>query len=306
MANSRKLTRILLFGANGQLGFELRRQLGRIGTLDSLVRKDADLTDLQGLRMVVRQSKPDIIVNAAAYTAVDLAENEVELAATVNSRAPAVLAEEAESIGASMVHFSTDYVFDGLSSKPYSEQAIAQPLSIYGKSKLDGEISIAQLCRRHLIFRTSWVFGDHGKNFLKTILQLAYEHSSLRVVNDQIGAPTSTELIARTVVHVLSTMKTVSAADQRWGIFHLAAGGKTSWHGFAKYAIEQAIASGAKLKVSTNRVIAVSSSEYPQIAVRPKNSVLDTAKIQTTFNLKLPAWEEGVSKVLRELLECKS
>lgn len=305
MAISQKSTHILLFGANGQLGFELRRQLDRVGTLDALGRIDADFTDLQGLRMVVRRTKPDIIINAAAYTSVDVAESEPDLAATINTKAPAVLAEEAASIGACMVHFSTDYVFSGLGSKPYTEQEEAQPLSIYGKTKLHGELAVAQLCPRCLVFRTSWVFGSHGNNFLKTILRLAHEQSNLRVVNDQVGSPTSAELIASRVVHVLSTMRGVSAGDARWGVYHLTAGGKTTWYGYAKYAIEQAIAEGIKLKVSTNGVTAVSSADYPQTAVRPKNSVLDTAKIRSTFNIELPDWKEGVNQVLHELLECR-
>ena len=252
---------------------------------------------------MVRKFEPDILVNAAAYTAVDKAETEPELAMLVNAQSPGVLAEEAEAVGACLVHYSTDYVFDGDSTEPYVEDSPFNPLSVYGRSKLAGDLAVIKSCRRHLIFRTSWVYGTHGNNFLKTILRVAKERASLRVVVDQAGTPTAAGLVAEATANVLSVMKAVPATDERWGVYHLAAEGKTSWHGFARYVVETASAAkGTKLKVSPEDIYPIPTSEYPLPAPRPANSTLDTKKIRETFGLRFPGWKSGVDQVLSTLV----
>lgn len=302
MASDPKSIRILLFGANGQIGYELERSLKSIGSLNTLVRAEADFRDPESLRAVVSDLSPHIMINAAAFTGVDKAEKEPDLAMVVNANAPRVLAEEAEAIGACLVHYSTDYVFDGTSTQPYFENSPANPLSVYGRSKLAGDLAVMKSCRRHLIFRTSWVYGTRGNNFLKTILRAAKERASLRVVVDQTGTPTSAGLIAEATVDVLSVMKSAPDMDDRWGIYHLTAKGKTSWHGFARYAVETALAKGAKLEVSPEDIYPIPTSEYPLQATRPANSTLDTKKIRETFGLRFPSWKSGVDQVLSTLV----
>lgn len=301
MAREKKPLRVLLLGANGQIGYELRRSLRPLGLLDSPSRADVDFNDPEGLRGVVRNLAPNIVVNAAAYTAVDKAEEEPELAMTINARAPGILAEEAEEVGACLVHYSTDYVFDGCSAQPYVEDARVNPLSEYGRSKLAGEQAVVKSCRRHLIFRTSWVFGQHGANFLKTILGLAAERTSLDVVTNQVGTPTSARFIADVTRHVLSIMEPVSATDGRWGIYHLTAGGAVNWHAYARYIVEQALKQGIELKLSAVDVNPVTTDEQPSLASRPSFSTLDTNKIKSGFDIKLPDWKSGVDSVLNAL-----
>jgi dTDP-4-dehydrorhamnose reductase len=296
------LETILLFGANGQLGFELCRSLPALGKVVPLTREQADFRDADALRRLVRMHRPTCIVNAVAYTAVDKAESDAETAYAVNELAPGVLAQEAESLGAVLVHYSTDYVFDGQKAGWYAETDAVGPQSVYGASKLAGEVAVARACRRHLIFRTSWVVGQHGGNFLKTMLRLAAERDNLRVVADQIGAPTSAELIAGVSAQVLQTMDGAAADDQRWGLYHLVAAGETNWHEYARYVIAQARARGVQLQCAPEAVAPISSAEYPTPAQRPANSRLDTAKLRTNFGVDLPDWRIGVDRVLGAVL----
>jgi dTDP-4-dehydrorhamnose reductase len=294
--------KILLFGKNGQVGWELQRTLKPLGELVTLdLEGDNELcgnfTDLDGLRRTIQKVKPDVIVNAAAYTAVDKAESEASLAMEINAEAPRALAEEASALGACIVHYSTDFVFDGKQKIPYTELDAANPLSEYGKSKLAGDIAVMSNCARHLIFRTSWVFGVHGNNFLKTILKLAAERTSLRVVVDQVGTPTEANLIATTTAKVLAVMATAPAEDSRWGIYNLVAGGQTSWHGFATYIVERARAAGMRLDLRPEAIAAIPTTEYPLPAARPAYSVLNTEKLNKTFDLSFPLWQVGADRV---------
>jgi dTDP-4-dehydrorhamnose reductase len=252
---------VLLFGANGQLAFELRDTLASLGDVIALGRDQADFSQPESLRSIVRRHRPKIIVNAAAYTAVDKAESDVDAAHAVNALAPGVLAEEAQALGAVMVHYSTDYVFDGRKAAPYTEADTPNPQSVYGSSKLAGELAVANGCQRHLIFRTSWVVGQHGGNFLKTMLRLAVERDNLRVVADQVGAPTSAALIANITAEVLDAMRGAAPNDARWGLYHLAAGGETSWHGYARHVIAQAWAGGCALKTRPENIAPITTSE---------------------------------------------
>jgi dTDP-4-dehydrorhamnose reductase len=292
---------ILLLGANGQVGYELARALPRIGRVVALERQAADLGAPERLREVVLGYRPRIIVNAAAYTAVDRAETDAAMAGTVNAVAPGVLAEVAEALGAVLVHYSTDYVFDGEKPLPYTETDAPNPRSIYGRTKLEGERAVAR-AGRHLILRTSWVFGAHGANFLKTMLRLAAERESLRVVADQVGAPTSAALIAATTSSVLEALQGAPAGDPRFGLYHLAAGGETSWHGYARYVLARAAAGGWPLKAGPEAVAAITTADYPLPTRRPANSRLDTAKLRRAFSVDLPDWRAGVDAVLAELL----
>ena len=294
--------KILLFGKNGQVGWELQRSLAPLGPLVALgnERKDGlcgDLADLEGLAETVRRVAPDVIVNAAAYTAVDKAETESGRAQRINAEAPGVLAKEAEKLGAWLVHYSTDYVFDGNGTAPWRENDATGPLGVYGQTKLDGERAVAQ-CARHLIFRTSWVYAARGANFAKTMLRLAQEREHLRVVADQIGAPTGAELIADVTAHAL---RVAQGCLERAGTYHLAAGGETSWHGYAQFAIEYALGAGLPIKVFPEAIEPIPTSAYPLPAKRPLNSRLDTAKLRSAFALELPDWRIGVGRMLEEV-----
>ena len=302
--------RLLLLGANGQLGHQLAVQLQQLCEVKALTRAEADLANPAALRKTLTELaqtfQPTVIVNAAAYTAVDKAQTETELAHAVNAESPAVLAELAKAWNATLVHYSTDYVFDGSGTKPWQESDATQPLSVYGQSKRDGELAIAAHCPKHLILRTSWVVGAHGGNFLKTMLRLAAERDALRVVADQIGAPTSTALLADVTVQLLQAMRAAADSDARWGIYHLAAAGEVSWHGYAQHVIAGAWQRGATLKAKPEAVSPISTAEYPVPAPRPLNSRLNTHKLQTTFALTLPAWQVGVDGILDQLLTHKS
>lgn len=290
-----------MLGVNGQVGHELPRALCRLGEVIALDRAGADLSEPESLRGVVRAHRPQAIVNAAAYTAVDRAESEPELAARVNGVAPGVLAEEARALGACLVQYSTDYVFDGRKQSPYDEADTPNPLSSYGRSKLAGERAVAAVRGRQLILRTCWVAGVHGTNFLKTILRLAAERDSLRVVADQHGAPTSAALIAEVTARVLETMLPAPAGDPRWGLYHLAAAGVTTWHGYARHVIERARALGMPLKATPDSLVAITTADYPAVAARPANSRLDTNRLRTVFPVQLPDWRHGVEQVLEQL-----
>jgi dTDP-4-dehydrorhamnose reductase len=296
--------KLLLLGKNGQVGWELQRSLAPLGEVLALDSKSTDycgdLTDLAGLAATVRAFAPDVIVNAAAYTAVDKAESEPAQAQRVNAEAVAVLAHEAQQLGAWLVHYSTDYVFDGSGERPWQENDGVAPLSVYGASKLAGEQAIQASGCKHLIFRTSWVYAARGNNFAKTMLRLAQERDSLNVIADQFGAPTSAELLADVTAHAL---RSAMAAPELGGLYHLAASGETNWHSYACFVLQQAEAAGLSLKVSSQQVGAIASSAYPTAAVRPLNSRLNIAKLKNTFALQLPDWQAGVARMLSETLE---
>ena len=248
----------------------------------------------------MRTVAPDVIVNAAAHTAVDKAEAEPDLARTLNALAPGVLAAEAQKLGAWLVHYSTDYVFDGGGNAPWLEDDVTAPLSVYGHTKLEGERLIQTQCTRHLILRTSWVYGARGGNFAKTMLRLAQERDSLNVINDQIGAPTSAELLADVVAHAIRAART---QPDLAGLYHCVASGETSWHGYARHVLAQAHSLGWRLKVGADQVGAIPTSSYPTPARRPLNSRLDTAKLQNAFGLALPHWQVQVDRMLQEITE---
>ena len=296
--------KILLLGKNGQLGWELQRSLAPLGELIALDRKSldfcGDLSNLQGLVDTIRHTSPDVIVNAAAYTAVDKAESETELAQTINTDAVAVLAQEAKLLNCWLVHYSTDYVFAGDGAGFWQETDATGPLSVYGATKLAGEQAIQNSGCKHLIFRTSWVYGARGNNFAKTMLRLAAERDSLSIVNDQFGAPTGADLLADVTAH---TIRKVQTAPELAGLYHLVAGGETSWHGFASFVIDYAQKTGHNLKATVESILPVPTSAFPTPAKRPHNSRLDTHKLQANFALTLPDWQAGVTRMLAEFLE---
>lgn len=298
--------KILLFGKGGQVGWELQRSLAPLGELVALDFDSRELcgnfADLPGLAATVRAVAPDVIVNAAAHTAVDKAESEPELARILNASAPGVLADEAQRLGAWLIHYSTDYVFDGSGSTPWRESDAPAPLSVYGRTKLEGEQAVAR-CTRHLIFRTSWVYAARGGNFAKTMLRLARERETLSVIVDQIGAPTGAEMLADVTALALQRVRT---DPELAGLYHLAAGGETSWHGYACHVIEYARRRGMDIKVAADAVRPIPATDYPLPAPRPLNSRLDTSRLQATFGLVLPAWQRGVERMLDETIGEKS
>ena len=284
--------KILLTGKNGQVGYELERSLQGLGEIVTPNRSQLDLSNLQQVRDVVRSVRPDLIINPAAYTAVDKAESEVELAMRINGDAPGVMAEEAKKLGAAMIHYSTDYVFDGSKEGAYVEDDAPNPINIYGKTKLAGEEAIKAAGIPHLIFRTSWVYGLRGRNFLLTVLRLAQERDELRIVADQIGAPTWSRTLADTTAHILSQARAARDKDQWWtqqsGVYHLTAQGSTSWHGFTQ-AILAHPGVGKKPVVTP-----IATEEYPVPAPRPRNSVLNCDKLKQRF-CDLPRWETALA-----------
>lgn len=292
--------KILLLGANGQLGWQLRRSLAVVGDVTALHRASAplsgDLSKPDALAQTVRTLRPDVIVNAAAYTAVDKAEAEPDCAFAINAAACEVLARESKALGAWLVHYSTDYVFDGSGELPWIETDSTAPINTYGRSKLAGEQAVMAGNERHLVFRCSWVFDTWGQNFLKSILRAASQRESLNVVDDQWGAPTRAALIADVTAHVLGQLQFSQA-----GVYHLAANGFTNWHAYARLAIEEAIEAGVTLVTTPSRVNAIGSAQYPVAATRPGNSRLDTTKLRTTFGFALPPWQDGVQAVVAEL-----
>ena len=296
--------KILLLGKNGQVGWELQRSLAPLGELLALDSKSTaycgDLNDLQGIAATIRSFAPDVIVNAAAYTAVDKAESEPSHAQRINAEAVAVLAHEAQQLGAWLVHYSTDYVFDGSGATPWQETAAVGPLSVYGASKLAGEQAIQASGCKHLIFRTSWVYAARGNNFAKTMLRLAQERDSLNVIADQFGAPTGAELLADVTAHAL---RSAQQQPELAGLYHLAAAGETNWYSYARFVLEQAEAAGITLKVEPSQLGSIATSAYPTAAKRPLNSRLNTEKLQHAFALQLPDWQTGVARMLTEVLE---
>jgi dTDP-4-dehydrorhamnose reductase len=284
--------KILLTGSAGQLGRELKRSLAPLGELIACDRRQLDLANPDALRNAVRDLAPTVIVNAAAYTAVDKAETETGLADAINAAAPGLLAEEAKRLGACMIHYSTDYVFDGTKATPYLEEDAAMPLSAYGHSKRQGELAIASSGARHLILRTSWVYGLHGANFMKTMLRLGRERDELRVVGDQFGAPTWTRHLADATALILSRRETTE------GLYHLAAAGETSWHGYAEAIFAEAKAAG--LMEKSPAVHRITTAEYPLPAPRPANSRLDCTRFTRDSGLTLPHWRTGLADCLAD------
>lgn len=293
--------KILLFGKNGQVGWELNRSLLPVGEVISLGREDADFSDPEGLRVIVQSIQPDFIVNAVAFTAVDKAEEEEALAVTINSEAPKVLAEEAASLGAVLVHYSTDYVFDGEKHGIYTEEDDPNPINAYGRSKLAGELAVQSSGCSYMILRTSWVYASRGKNFLLTILKLAKERDSLSIVSDQTGAPTSARLIADVTSHCIQRLAHLGAQDGfKSDIYHLNSAGSATWYEFAK-AIVGAIEDNGGLKLPLAEITAINASEFKTLAKRPMNSRLASGKLEKAFSLAMPGWEQGLELCLKEL-----
>lgn len=294
--------KILVLGSNGQVGFELARALLPLGLVLPLTRSDADLADLKALARVVQRLKPDVIVNAAAYTAVDKAQTETDLAFLINAKAPTLLAELAQDMGSLLIHYSTDYVFDGTKQDAYTEDDSTNPLNNYGLSKLVGEQGIAATGCDHLILRTSWVYAARGHNFLQTILQLAQAREQLSIVDDQIGAPTWARLIAETTGHIIKQSHSERQQGQfHSGIYHITAAGQTSWYGFANSIVELAGAS-EKYTLKCKTLSPILTTAYPLPAERPKNSRLATARLQQRFGLEMPLWDNALKLCLAELL----
>lgn len=296
--------KILLLGKNGQVGWELQRSLAPLGELialdfDSPGPLTADFSSPESLAATVRAVSPQIIVNAAAHTAVDKAESEPDFARALNAASPAVLAREAKALGAWLMHYSTDYVFDGSGSAPWVEDSPTGPLSVYGQTKLEGEQAIRASGCRHLIFRTSWVYAARGGNFAKTMLKLAQERERLTVIDDQIGSPTGAELLADLTAHAL---RHAQRQPEVAGTYHAVAQGETSWHGYASHVIEFARAKGLPIKVPSSAIAAVPTSTFPTPAKRPHNSRMNTSKLRDTFGVNLPAWQSGVDRMLSEVL----
>jgi len=289
--------KILLTGKDGQVGFALHKKLASIGEVIATDRNELNLENPDAIRTFIEKIKPDMIINAAAYTDVDKAEAEVKLARKVNAEAPRVLAEKASQLNIPMIHFSTDYVFDGLKNEPYVETDQANPQSVYGQTKWEGEEAIRKH-KKHIILRTSWLFSSHGENFLKKILKLIQEKSSLNIVNDQKGTPTSADAIADVTNKIIKTiLKKPNFED--FGTYHVALEGETNWYQYARFITDEAIRLGLKTLMTSQEIQSISSDAYPTVAKRPMNSRLDTTKIKKTFMLKLPSWEEEVAAVIK-------
>lgn len=293
--------KLLLTGNHGQVGFELRRALAVLGEVVAVDHAECDLAEPSAIRALVAQVQPSVIVNPAAYTAVDKAESEVAAARAINSVAPIIFGEEAAKSGALVVHYSTDYVFDGTLDRPYVENDTTEPQSVYGLTKRDGEVGLAAATASHLILRTSWVVGAHGNNFAKTMLRLAADRDGFGVVADQWGAPTSAALLADATAHVIRQWHT-DPAKFPYGLYHCTAAGETNWCEYARYVVARAIAAGKPIKATPDKIAPISTSEYPTPARRPANSRLDCARFEKTFGLTLPSWQCGLDHILDQLL----
>ena len=293
---------ILVLGKNGQVGQALQDVLSTKVNLHALDSHEVDLTNERKLRQLIQDIKPAVIVNAAAYTAVDRAETEEALAFKVNARGPQILGEEATTIGAAVIHFSSDYVFDGTKDGAYVETDKTNPLSVYGASKLEGEKLLLKACAQSIILRTSWVVSHQGSNFLKTMLKLAHEREVLRVVADQHGVPTAANLLAE-MLKMLIEKLSADSEHFPFGIYHLAPTGETTWFDYAKFVIDEAMKRGETFKLSLDNVHAIKTEEYPLPAKRPQNSRLDTTHFRTTFGVTLPSWESGILAIMDELYE---
>jgi dTDP-4-dehydrorhamnose reductase len=292
--------KILLTGKDGQVGFALHKKLVSIGEVIATNRNELNLENPDAIRAFIEKIKPDMIINAAAYTDVDKAESEIELAYKLNAEAPKVLAEKASQLDIPMIHFSTDYVFDGLKNEPYVETDQANPQSIYGKTKWEGEEAVRQH-KKHIILRTSWVFSSHGQNFLKTILQLIQEKTSLNIVSDQRGTPTSVDALADVTYNIVKTILNNPNFKDFW-TYHIALKDETNWYQYACFVTDEAISLGLKTTMTSQDIKAISSDAYPTAAKRPVNSRLNNAKVKKTFMLELPYWEEEVKRILKVLI----
>ena len=292
--------KILLTGKDGQVGFALHKKLASLGEVIATNRDMLDLSDPQAIRIFIDQTQPDIIINPAAYTKVDQAQNEPDLAFQINAAAPQVLAEKASELHIPIIHFSTDYVFDGLKHEPYLETDKVNPQSVYGQTKWQGEEAVRQH-KKHIIFRTSWVFGSHGQNFLKTIMKLIQEKTSLNVVSDQIGTPTSSEALADVTYHIVKTIFN-DPNFKDFGTYHMTLDNETNWYRYACFITDEAKRLGLQTLMTSKDIKPILSDAYPTLAKRPMNSRLGTTKIKKTFMLELPYWEEEVKKVLKEII----
>ncbi|KOR33161.1 dTDP-4-dehydrorhamnose reductase [Achromatium sp. WMS3] len=293
--------KILLTGKNGQVGFELRRSLAVLGEIYAIDIADCDLSNANAIRQIITNYQPDVIVNPAAYTAVDKAENDIANATAINANAPSLLAEMAETLGAVLVHYSTDYVFDGEKLAAYTETDAPNPQNVYGTTKLAGELAIQNNCQRHVILRTSWVVGAHGNNFAKTVLQLATERNTLKIVADQIGVPTSASLLADLTAHLVNKSQQ-NIGKFPYGLYHATADGETNWYEYACYVIKKAQIVGKKISVTPDSIHPISTVESPTPAKRPLNSRLDTTKLRKTFGLHLPNWQDSLDHILDQIL----
>jgi dTDP-4-dehydrorhamnose reductase len=291
---------ILLFGANGQLGFELQRSLSVVAPVVALDHAKCDVADPLAVGRAIDETRPAFIVNAAAYTAVDKAEQAFELAQSVNAQAPEVMASHGARVGARLIHFSTDYVFDGSATGPYLETDRPNPQSVYGTTKLQGEVAVLAANAGHMVLRTSWVAGAHGSNFAKTIMRLARERDNLRIVSDQIGAPTTAAMLADVTAQILTKDL---AREGAGGLYHVTASGSTSWYGYARHIVEWCEQRGISLKTASSAIQPITTEDYPLPAKRPKNSRLDTARIRTAFDLTLPAWQQSLDLLLEQLVQ---
>jgi dTDP-4-dehydrorhamnose reductase len=292
--------KILLTGSNGQVGFELNKKLSALGEVIATDREELDLTNLNAIRNFIDHTKPNIIINPAAYTAVDKAESEPNLAYQINTLAPEVLADKARELDIPLIHFSTDYVFDGLKKEAYIETDETNPQSVYGKTKCDGEEKV-RTHGKHIILRTSWVFGSHGNNFLKTMLRLFKEKESLNIVGDQRGSPASSSTLGDVTFKIVDTIfKNKNFKD--YGTYHVTNDGETNWHDYASLIASELIKLNVKIKCEPDKIYPILTSEYPAAAKRPLNSRLNTDKIKKTFMLELPHWESEVKRVLKEII----
>jgi len=292
--------KILLTGKNGQVGFELAKKLSSLGELIATDCEDLDLLNSDAIRAFVDKTKPDIIINPAAYTEVDKAESEPDLAYLINVIAPEVLAKKAAELDIPLIHFSTDYVFDGLKKESYDETDLTNPQSIYGKTKCEGEEKV-RAYSKHIILRTSWVFGSHGNNFVKTVLRLIQDKESLNIVCDQKGSPTSASILAEVTFEIVE-MIFKNKNFQKYGTYHVTNQGETNWHQYASFIAREALQLNLQIKCDPNQILPILSLEYPTAAKRPLNSRLNTNKLKKTFMLELPHWESEVKKVLREII----
>jgi dTDP-4-dehydrorhamnose reductase len=293
--------KILLTGRNGQVGFELQRALAPLGEIHAVDVAECNLADEQSIRQLVQRIQPEVIVNPAAYTAVDKAESEPDLARAINTDAPRILGEEAEKLGAWVVHYSTDYVFDGNKQGAYTEEDATNPQSVYGLTKRDGELALSKVNPRHLILRTSWVVGAHGGNFAKTMLRLAADRDSLNVVADQYGAPTSAALLSDVTAQLIRQQQREGGASFPYGTYHLVAGGETNWCDYARFVVAQAINAGKPIKAHPENIKPITTAEYPTPAKRPENSRLDTSRFRESFGLELPHWKAGLDHLLQQI-----
>ena len=294
--------KILITGKNGQVGFELQRALAPLGEIHAVDVAECNLADEPAIRQLVQSIQPDVIINPAAYTAVDKAESEPELAHAINARAPGVFGEEAKKLGAWVIHYSTDYVFDGCKQGAYNEDDATNPQSVYGRTKRDGELALQNSGAKHLILRTSWVVGAHGANFAKTMLRLGADRDSLTVVADQYGAPTSAALLADITAQLVRQQQREAGDGFPYGTYHLVAGGETNWCDYARFVIAAAIKAGKPIKALPENIKPITTAEYPTPARRPANSRLDTTHFRQTFGLALPPWQNGLHHILQQIL----